>query len=158
MIKVFSILALVATSLLAQTPASGTTGSVSGRVVDAETRMPVQGASVGSQKLGWTLTDGEGRYTIRGLAPGRVSIGMNYEAGANIDDIPAIPRDVTVTAGHDTTGIDFKPWLDARLSGRVYDANNEPLTGIRVSVFYRYYRSGELIVSSLTTTTDDLGV
>jgi hypothetical protein len=97
---------------------------------------------VGSSTLGWTQTNSEGRYTIPSLASGRtISIGVNFDGGANIDDIPAIPKDVTVAAGGDTSGVDFKVRLDGSISGRVFDSRNEPLPGITVTVFSQEYRS-----------------
>ena len=62
--NLFSLLALIAKGVLAQTPPPATTGSVSGIVIDADTRMPIPGARVGSSALGWTLTYADGRYTI----------------------------------------------------------------------------------------------
>src|SRR6185295_2165013 len=137
-------LTLAAASFLSQAvpPPSQATGSVSGRVIDADTRMPLAGAQVGSSTLGWTQTNTEGRYTIPGLASGRtISIGVNFDGGGNIDDIPAIPKDVTVAAGRDTSGVDFKVRLDGSISGRVFDSHNEPLPGITVTVFSQAYSS-----------------
>ena len=164
------LLVIVAAVSRAQTP-TGPTGSVSGRVIDADTHAPIAGAKVGSPKLGWTPTVADGRFTIRNLAPGPASIEVNYTADANIDDVPAIPKNVNVIAGRETTGVDFTVWLDGGISGRVTDENNEPLSGISVTVFYTYYRansapgsfdnSDNLLnssVYSLKLTTDDRGM
>ena len=168
MTRFFSLL-LLATSLMSQT-SPVTTGSVSGRVVDADTLLPIPGAKVGSRTLGWTLTDADGRYAIRNVAPGAATIGMDYADGANLDDMPVIPRSVAVTGGLETTGVDFKVWLDGRISGHVYGENNEPLSGIRVRLFYPFYLtdisrsifvSGDSLMNyspgSLTMVTDDRG-
>jgi Carboxypeptidase regulatory-like domain len=168
MTKFLSLL-LIAASLMAQT-LPVTAGSVSGRVVDADTLQPIPGAKVGSRSLGWTLTDADGRYTIRNVAPGTAVIGMDYASGANLDDIPVLPRSVAVIGGREATGVDFKVWLDASISGHVFDENNEPLAGIRVTLFYQDYRadisrtifnnSDELMnhtTASQTMLTDDRG-
>jgi hypothetical protein len=138
MMRFLTLLLLVTTSLIAQTPAPATTGSVSGRVLDADTQLPVAAVKVGSQKLGWTLTDSDGRYTIRGLAPGSVSIGIQGDREM-METVPVVPRTVNVAGGRDLPGIDFRVRIDAYISGHVFDANGDPVSGIKVTVFHREY-------------------
>src|SRR5262249_43526403 len=123
-----------------------------------------------SRTLGWTLTDADGRYSIRNVTPGTVTVGMDYASGANIDDMPVLPRNVVVTGGRETNGGDFKVWLDGSISGHGFGENNEPLSGIRVTLFYPYYLtdlSRSIVISSdnlmnytaggLSMVTDDRG-
>lgn len=78
--------------------AQGATGSITGRVTDAATGNPLVGAAVrvGATQIG-AQTGDDGRYTIRGIAPGTVQLQVNrigYEAKK---------QPVTVTAGGTAT-------------------------------------------------------
>src|SRR6185295_6494405 len=76
------------------------------------------------------------------------------------------PRLAVVNGGQETSGIDFRVRLDARISGRVLNENGEPLQGIRVSVVEQaygitdsLYAMGELVPrTGRGVTTDDRGV
>ena len=112
LVAAIGIWTLVAT---AQDPSA--TGSVSGRVLDADTLTPVNGARVGSRDLGYVLTDREGRYMLRGLKPGRVTFSIPHQYTSN----PWPDKVVTVLAGSETSGIDFHYRLEAQIIGRVLD-------------------------------------
>jgi len=67
-------------------------GSVSGRVVYADTGQPASGVWVGqSSRRCWSTTDSEGRYTVRHLAPGHTSIMARAD-----DYVPGRSGDVQV--------------------------------------------------------------
>ena len=91
------LVGLVATVLLALTPALASaqaTGSISGRVIDRTSQLPVQGAQViliGTQR--GTLTDQEGRYSFNGLAEG------SYQVNVRRVGYGAMSQRVTVTPG-----------------------------------------------------------
>lgn len=83
----WSIAAFAAVALLAppaRLAAQGALGTITGRVTDAGSGIPVSGAAVriGTTPLG-AQTDQDGRYTIRGVSPGTVEVQVNrigYEA------------------------------------------------------------------------------
>ena len=85
-------------TLCASATSQSLTGTVQGRVVDADTKSPLIGASailVGT-KLGST-TDSEGRFTIGNVPVGSFSLRANY-MGYN----PVVKTDVNVGSQHTT--------------------------------------------------------
>jgi hypothetical protein len=62
-VQLLLALTLVASATPEQTPAptQGQAVTISGRVVDADTRKPLAGVEVGSRQLGWVTTDNDGR-------------------------------------------------------------------------------------------------
>jgi hypothetical protein len=87
----------------------GPGGSVSGRVLDAEGR-PVAGALVGlaldGQRLSGAapvaLTDEEGRFTLEGVAPGRLALMALQQRGGGPPIPSARAEGVSVLAGQET--------------------------------------------------------
>src|SRR5688572_18211236 len=96
------ILVLLVTNLVAQTPPP--TGSISGRVVDVETGDPLDGISVGSQSVGRSGTDADGRYTLRNVSPGSVTVFVREANGGYTNMTLNLPKRVTVISGRETTG------------------------------------------------------
>jgi hypothetical protein len=98
------------------------TGSVSGRVLDADTLAPVNGARVGSPEIGYVLTDRDGRYMLRGLTPGRLRFSIAHQYTSN----PWPDKVVTVLAGSEVSGVDFHYRLEAQITGRILDETEGP--------------------------------
>jgi hypothetical protein len=136
MMKHLSVIALLALHAPLQ-PA--TTGSISGRVVDADSGSPLVGAKVGSRETGWHPTNGDGRYVLRDLPSGSVSINVLGSNGGYTAFSLTPSRTVTVTAGKEATDVDFRVRLDASAAGQVVDGNGEPLPGISVVAVTREY-------------------
>jgi hypothetical protein len=157
------ITALLGVSLLAQAPP--TTGSISGRVIDADTKLPLGGVQVGSRETGRVATDADGRYVLRNVAAGPASVWVQETNGGYTNMTLTPPRKVVVAGGRETSGVDFRTRLDARISGRVVDENGEPLQGIRVSFIERTYPDGRTVFGPgelsarflRTVVTDDRG-
>jgi len=131
--SIFLLLLLAGFGPQTQTPK----GSISGRIIDADTKMPLQGVRVGSQKLGWVPTDAGGRYALRDVAPGDAIVAVLESNGGYLNMTLTPPKTVTVKDGRETSGVDFKVRLDGTISGRVFNENGEPLAGIRVAVVER---------------------
>jgi protocatechuate 3,4-dioxygenase beta subunit len=75
------------------TAAVAATGSVRGTVIDGKTRQPVAGATVSIKGKPGTQTDGSGRFSFQGVAPGSYSVSVKkagYKSGGG---------SVTVRAG-----------------------------------------------------------
>jgi hypothetical protein len=135
-----------------------TTGSVSGRVLDADTLAALAGVRVGSREIGYVLTDHEGRYRFQGLKPGRLS--FSIPSGYMQDPWPS--KVVTVIAGREVSS-DFRYRLDAQISGRVLDEDGNPVVGAHVMAITRELGpDGELRYeaagSFYSSATDDRGV
>jgi len=122
-----------------------TTGSVSGRVLDADTLAPLAGVSVGSREIGYVVTDQDGRYRFQGLKPGRLSFTIPSGYMQN----PWPNKIVTVIAGREIAA-DFRYRLDAQFSGRVLDEDGNPmiegLTDDDGSFLTRPLRPGRYVV------------
>jgi hypothetical protein len=135
-IKNIWVIGLLASQALTQpTP----TGSISGRVVDADTGAPVVGAHVGSRAVGRQPTNADGRYVLTNLPPGSVTVNVLESNGGYTAFSLTPPRTAAVTAGTETAGVDFRVRLDASVAGQVVDGKGEPLPGITVVAVTREY-------------------
>jgi len=137
MTKLLVTLTLLATGLLAQTAPPAITGSISGRVFDADTRLPVQGTRVTANGKNDVITDSEGRYSILNLSPGKYSVGNKKDMGAAL----GVDQNVTVIAGRNIAGIDFYFRLFSQISGRVLDGDGNPISGMQVEARSKEYLS-----------------
>src|SRR5580765_208396 len=158
---------LFSATVLAQAPPA--TGTISGRVSDADAKLPLAGVQVAvhvnSRETGRVATDADGRYVLRNVPAGPATVMVQETNGGYLSMTLTQPREVVVVAERETSSVDFRTRLDAQISGRVVDDNGEPLQGIRVSVIERTYpdgrnvfETGELSPRVLrTAVTDDRG-
>jgi hypothetical protein len=165
--RLFAGLVLAAT-LCAQTPP--TTGSISGRVFDADTGEPLPGLQVGSREVGYATTDADGRYVIRGVLPQVARINIPAAGGGAMATSDSVSRRVTVVSNRDTGNVDLPVRIHGSISGRVLDADGNPVQGIRVSAIMgqysrdgginggREYSNGTLWYETRNTVTDDRGL
>ena len=87
---------------LAVAVAAAQAGSLSGRVTDASSGSPLPSATVRavaleSSRQAGAITDGAGRYTIRGLQPGRYRVSVTYLSHAPFES------EVTIASGAEAT-------------------------------------------------------
>jgi hypothetical protein len=143
------------TALAQSAPAPGT---ISGRVIDSATGLPVPNVDVRFTTGGdvftpeaETKTDAAGRYALSaGPGAGVVSAGAPGPIYAS--------RPLTVGAGQDLTSIDLRLPAYGGISGRVLDENKAPVPGIGVYLLAREYSWGALrYVVSSAATTDERG-
>jgi len=128
---------ILSVSLYAQSPP--VSGSISGRVFDADTGEFLAGLHVGSREVGYSTTDNDGRYVIRGVMPQVVRINVREAGGGGMVTNDSISRRVAVTSNHDTSNVDLPVRIQGSISGRVLDADGNPLQGIRVLAISRQY-------------------
>ncbi len=104
-------------------------GSVSGRVIDADSGSDCSGLEVRAGKLR-VKTDDRGLYKISGLALGPTEI---FIPSGNMTGSLAA-RTISVLAAKEVTGVDLHVRLPGAIGGRVRDSDGSPLIGVRVSL------------------------
>ncbi|MBN2239873.1 MAG: carboxypeptidase regulatory-like domain-containing protein [Dehalococcoidales bacterium] len=155
-ILLFTVLVIFSPALSAQAESSATSfnlqetgseGSISGHVYQADGVTPVEGATV----LAWNdtgygddLTGADGSYSIDGLTSGDYTVGVQAEGYLQQQyDSP-----VSVTAPDDTPDINFS--LDAlgSISGHVYQSDGvTPIEGAQVLAWNDYHGNSGLTSS-----------
>src|ERR1035438_8003147 len=74
------------------------------------------------------VTDQQGRYSIRDVAPGQIRISANApDASGRTGFGPYASRQVTLAPGQELAGVDFRLVIQGQISGKVVDQNNEPV-------------------------------
>jgi len=105
-------------------------GSLAGRILDAETAAPLEGAAVRAAGL-LSRTDALGRFAFEGLTPGEIVLQVRAEGYE--------PRDERLSIGSGpTSGVEFRLAKGVRLAGRVVDAAGRPAPG--ATIFASAYR------------------
>jgi protocatechuate 3,4-dioxygenase beta subunit len=144
-LSTFFAIAFVAQSWFittAQTPDSKpkATVSITGHVTIGEKPAPgviVAAATMSFPQtlLGQTVSDGEGKYRISGLAPGQITV----SAVAPTMVMPASPMSVpgrvlNLAADEAVEGVDFKLTRGGVITGRATDADGKPVMEERVTL------------------------
>ncbi|GMU04170.1 hypothetical protein ASNO1_04220 [Corallococcus caeni] len=109
-----------------------------GRVVEEPSGGPVAGARVdvspsgGDGDPGVAVSDAEGHFLVRGLAPG------SYDARVNATGFsPALRRGLTVTQG-ERFPVEFRLSRAGAVEGQVRDSNGAPVAAARISGVNRW--------------------
>jgi hypothetical protein len=129
-------------------PPSSGTGIIRGRVVAADTSVPVRRALVtitgaglgrGAAASRTVYTDAQGRYELRNLPPGvylvtaRPSQYQGQYLSAVLPRTPSgDPPRVTVTADRPVEGYDFVLRRAGVIAGRLVDENGDPVSGVYI--------------------------
>ena len=106
-------------------------GSISGTVTDSDGN-PVANAELNAWKPegegggGWAMTDSNGAYTMTGLSSG------TYNVEVRAGDYSSTMKTVAVTAGQDTSGVDFVLTVGGSISGTVTYEDTTPAVNVRV--------------------------
>jgi serine/threonine-protein kinase len=126
-------------------------GTISGRVTDAKTGLPVSGVSIDALNVSGGFvsgeTDSDGHYIILGLAPG------SHRLEANVSPIGYVDQNYadafTFLGQEKFTGLDFELAPFATIAGRVTDAS----TGLGIpdmEVQARVNDTGEVLALAVT--------
>jgi protocatechuate 3,4-dioxygenase beta subunit len=112
-----------------------------GRVVDASTGAPIEGAGIGE---GWTLrrrqgTDRDGRYELRGYGSPEAR-DVHCKASGYVEQIVRRP-DMNV----DPMTLDFRMERGVAAAGRVVDPDGKPAAGIYVRIFGTHHDGKEQV-------------
>ena len=135
MVLLFLALTVFASAAPEQTPApaQAQSATISGRVMDADTRAPLAGVEVGSRQLGWVTTDNDGRYVTRPVAAGRHEIGIRgYYIASSF-----APVAVVLQTGAPVSGVDFRVRTEGDVSGQVVDEAGRPMPRVTVMALSR---------------------
>ena len=107
-------------------------GTIRGRVVDAETGRPVAGVGVQGRgrSRAQAVTDEEGRYELAGVAAGTWSV---FLSEASTDHAAEGVGNVRVKPGEVTDGVDLHMVAGLEVRGRVTDiATGRPIEGVSI--------------------------
>ena len=106
-------------------------GTVSGRITDADSGTPVGGVEVAAALVATTKTDADGRYTLQNLPSGRISIQVG---GSRTLGLPVAPRTVDVRSAVTLRDVNFKVRIPGTITGTVIDTDGTPVMGVSVIV------------------------
>ncbi len=149
--------ALVLFYLLAQAATQDQTpGSISGRMIDAETGQPIAGAVLflsgrNGTPQGSTRTDEHGDYKFSGLPPGPHALIRSLYFGNDY-------RNLQLEPGGSLT-VNYRILQEGEISGRVYDENKDPIVGMPVHIVLSEYEGGMLrhFANNMIAITNDRG-
>ena len=133
-------LLLLAAGAFAQS-GSDQTGSVSGVVTDAITKMPVKKTLVSinammttpgqNQSASAALTDSGGAYTLSNLAPGRYRLRFQQQSYPQ-----ALSRAVEIKAGEAASPVNVELIPGASVTGRIVDEEGDPIRNCNLEVHH----------------------
>jgi hypothetical protein len=138
-------------------------GSIAGTVTAGAGGLPMKDVEIyvrrNTPQESMVLTDSQGRYVVRDVAPGQLRISANApDSSGRAGFGPNASRQIVLAPGQELTGVDFPMVIQGRISGKVVDQNNEPVVGISVFLVAREYSYGALrAVFAGAGSTDDQG-
>jgi protocatechuate 3,4-dioxygenase beta subunit len=121
--------------------------TISGRAVYESTGKPAAGIRVGAQQRprvdaphalggGSAVTDGEGRYTVKQLVPGRYNVALDLRGELNRSWTAVAHEDVILNQGDHLKGVDFALIPGAVIAGQVTgQETGVPIAGVLVGVY-----------------------
>ncbi len=116
---------------------------------------PIQGASIRCDGPEWvdSTSDAKGHYTLKGSRPGNYSITAAKDGFGD-----AKPRSISVLPALQMDHVDFQLTRGAVISGRVWDAEKNPLPGVGVYALVNTFHDGKRsFVGRGSAKTDDQG-
>ncbi len=143
-------------------------GSVTGQVVSSTTGEPLRKVSLTLQPQGRggspsaASSDNSGNFRFNNVDPGTYTLTgerSGYVRGTYGEDRPGQQgRQIAVTSGQTSGGIQFKLLPHSVVTGRVYDLDGDPVQGAQVQVMrYSYPRGQRQLTNAAQVTTNDLG-
>jgi hypothetical protein len=122
-------------------------GRIAGRVTAEGANTPIAGARImlmpSGQPMGpmgmppMAVTDANGRFVLEGVAAGEYHINVQRAGFAPIWDPAQPPPTITVAAGQSLTNLDFRLTKGGAITGRLVDANGEPLAEVSIMAMRR---------------------
>jgi protocatechuate 3,4-dioxygenase beta subunit len=165
-VAVFPLLTVAVFTQTRDTPAPVPgTAVIRGRVIADDTSLPLRNARVQltlQNVLKFTTTDGDGRYEIKGLPPGRYTVSALKGGYLQLQFGQKRPFEsgTPVQAQNDriTQNVDFSLPRAAVIKGRVLDEFGEPTANVQVTALRNQFTSGtRQLLSVRSATTNDIG-
>jgi Carboxypeptidase regulatory-like domain len=150
----------------AQTAEQQGLGNVQGKVVEEVSGQGIRKVIVRLSGSGGephqeytTATDAFGQFRIEGIVPGEYSVIITH-LGFVLADPAAQPQSVTIAPEQNTTGLLYKMQATGVITGKITEADGDPLQGVSISVT-PVGRKGNAVSSEegepAGDTTNDLG-
>ena len=164
--KLLAILVLCAATATAQDlppELAPKLGSIAGTVTAGAGGPPMKDVEIhvnrNTPQAKMALTDSQGRYAIRDVAPGQIRVSANApDASGRVGFGPNADRQITLAPAQELVNVDFRLVIQGRISGKVVDQNKEPVVGLAVYLVAREYSHGALrAVFAGYSATDDQG-
>jgi protocatechuate 3,4-dioxygenase beta subunit len=142
-----STIGLLVALSFSQAAVPAAAGRVSGRVAAEGANTPIAGARIMLFPAGrptgpigmppQTLTDQDGRYVFEQVAAGNYRVQVQKAGFAPVSDPTQLPPMITVAAGQSLDNVDFRLQKGGAITGRVLDANGDPLPDARIMAMRR---------------------
>jgi protocatechuate 3,4-dioxygenase beta subunit len=150
--------------LAAQQPPSGHPGAIEGTVVNSVTGAPVKKVVATIREAARNLsyaatTDSAGHFQFVNVEPGTYAFSMLAAQGyRQLETDKAFSKPITLVEDQHVTAIKLQMVPLGVITGRVFDDQGEPLTGVAMTAFHYDYSSGTKVLTSAgRANTDDLG-
>ena len=151
--------------LAAQQPPSGHPGTIEGTVVNSVTGAPVKKvvAAIGdpARNVSYAATtDSAGHFQFVNVEPGTYTFSMLAAQGyRQLETDKSFSKPITLADDQHVTAIKLQMVPLGVITGRVFDDQGEPLTGVAMTAFHYEYSSGTKVLTSAgRANTDDLGI
>jgi protocatechuate 3,4-dioxygenase beta subunit len=149
MMSAVGLLVALSLSQAAPPPAAG---RIAGRVMAEGTDAPIAGARImlmpSGQPAGpmgmpsMAVTDANGRFVIEGVAPGNYHVNVQRAGFAPVSNLAEPPPTITVVAGQSLEDVVLRLQRGGVITGRVVDANGEPVPEVSIMAMRRPTSSG----------------
>src|SRR2546428_3324815 len=137
-----STLGLLVALTLSQATAPAAAGRISGRVTAEGANTAIASARVMLLPAGrptgpfgmppQVLTDQNGRFVFEQVAAGNYRVEVQKAGFVALSNPPQPPPTITVAAGQSLDNVDFRLQRGGAITGRVLDANGEPMPDARI--------------------------